>query len=285
MGDAMKFGIHAGLWMARWTDDIAPILRTVADLGFDGVEISLLGMTDEKASALAGLIRDHGLEVTCSDGLSKAADITSADPAVRAAGQEHLQWAIRTVAMLGGRGLAGVIYAPWGVFDPDNKAVRSQRSAEMLGRLHDDLVRHDVTLGIEAINRFETDLVNSAAEASALARGTGSDRIGVLLDTFHLNIEEKDVRSAIAASADSLVHFHVSDNDRGVPGSGHVPWAEVAAGLKDVAYDRWIVAEMFVKTGTPAGNDLNIWRDIEPEATNAAAQALSFMRKTFEAAR
>jgi D-psicose/D-tagatose/L-ribulose 3-epimerase len=277
----MKFGVHAGLWMARWTDDIVPILRVVADLGFDGIEISLLGMTDEKAAALAGLIRDHKLEVTCSDGLSKAADITSADPEIQAAGLAHLQWAIRTVAMLGGHGLAGVIYAPWGVFDPDNKAVRSQRSAEMLGRLHDDLVRHDLILGIEAINRFETDLVNSAAEACALARGTGSDRIGVLLDTFHLNVEEKDVRGAIAASANHLVHFHVSDNDRGVPGSGHVPWAEVTAGLQDAAYDRWVVTEMFVKTGTPAGNDLNIWRDIEPDTTKAAAQALEFMRKTF----
>jgi D-psicose/D-tagatose/L-ribulose 3-epimerase len=279
----MKFGIHAGLWMARWTDDIAPILRTVADLGFDGVEISLLGMSDEKAVGLASLIRDHGLEVTCSDGLSKAADITSADPDIRAAGLAHLQWAIRTVAKLGGQGLAGVIYSPWGVFDPDHKAARTQRSAETLGRLHDDLVRYDVTLGIEAINRFETDLVNTAAEACALARATGSDRIGVLLDTFHLNIEEKDVGAAIAASADRLVHFHVSDNDRGVPGSGHVPWAEVAAGIKDAAYDGWIVAEMFVKTGTPAGNDLNIWRDIEPDTTKAAAQALSFMRQTFGA--
>lgn len=277
----MKFGIHAGLWMARWTDDIAPILRTVADLGFDGVEISLLGMSDEKAGALAGLIRDHGLDVTCSDGLSKAADITSADPDVRAAGAAHLQWAIRTVAKLGGRGLAGVIYAPWGVFDHDNKAARTQRSADMLGGLHADLVRHDVTLGIEAINRFETDLVNTAAEARALALATGSDRIGILLDTFHLNIEEKDVRGAITAAADRLVHFHVSDNDRGVPGSGHVPWAEVVAGLEAAAYDRWIVAEMFVKTGTPAGNDLNIWRDIETDTTTAAANALSFMRHTF----
>ena len=281
----MKFGIHTGLWMARWTDEIVPILRIVADQGFDGVEISLLGMTDEKAAALADLIRDHGLEVTCSDGLSKAADITSADPAVRAAGLAHLQWAIRTVAALGGHGLAGVVYAPWGVFDPDNKAARSRRSAETLGRLHDDLVRHDVILGIEAINRFETDLVNSAAEACALAQSTGSDRIGVLLDTFHLNIEEKDVGGAIAACANHLVHFHVSDNDRGVPGSGHVPWAEVVAGLQDAAYDRWVVAEMFVKTGTPAGNDLNIWRDIEPDTTKAAAQALEFMRRTFRGAR
>lgn len=277
----MKFGVHAGLWMARWTDDIAPILKTVADLGFDGVEISLLGMTSEKATALAGLIRDHGLEVTCSDGLSKEADITSADPEVRAAGVRYLRWAIETTAALGSSGLAGVVYAPWGVFDPANKPVRAERSAAAFSELDDDLNRHNVTLGIEAINRFETDLVNTAAEATAMAVASGSDRVGVLLDTFHLNIEEKDVGAAIVASADKLVHFHVSDNDRGVPGSGHVPWPEVQRSLKAINYDRWIVNEMFVMAGNPASADLNIWRPLEPDPTEAAAQSLAFMRSAF----
>ncbi len=277
----MKFGVHAGLWMARWTDDIAPILKTVADLGFDGVEISLLGMTSEKAAALAGLIRDHGLEVTCSDGLSKDADITSADPEVRAAGVRYLRWAIETTAALGSSGLAGVVYAPWGVFDPANKVVRAQRSAAAFNDLNDDLERHNVTLGIEAINRFETDLVNTAAEATAMAVASGSDRVGVLLDTFHLNIEEKDVGAAIIASADKLVHFHVSDNDRGVPGSGHVPWPQVQRSLKEIGYDRWIVNEMFVMAGNPASADLNIWRPLEPDPTAAAAQSLAFMQSAF----
>ena len=277
----MKFGIHSGLWMARWTDDIAPIFATVADLGFDGVEVSLLGMTDEKAAALAGLARDHGLEVTCSDGLSREADITSPDPEVRAAGLAYLRWAVRTTAAMGSRGLAGVVYAPWGVFDPANKAERKKRAADALGALDADLERHDVTLGIEAINRFETDMVNTAAQATALAADSGSARVGVLLDTFHMNMEEKDVAAAIVSARDHLVHFHVSDNDRGVPGSGHVPWTDVRRGLTDIGYDRWIVAEMFVVAGNPASADLNIWRDIEPDATRAAAQTLEFMQDTF----
>ena len=277
----MKFGIHSGLWMARWTDDIAPIFATVADLGFDGVEVSLLGMTDERAAALRGLADDHGLAVTCSDGLSREADISSPDPEVRAAGMDYLRWAIRTTAAMGARGLAGVVYAPWGVFDPANRADRAKRSAEAFANLDADLERHDVTLGIEAINRFETDLVNTAEDAVALAAASGSSRVGVLLDTFHMNIEEKDVAAAIVSARDHLVHFHVSDNDRGVPGSGHVPWAEVRRGLAGIAYDRWIVAEMFVVAGNPASADLNIWRDIEPDASRAAAQTLEFMRETF----
>lgn len=277
----MKFGIHAGLWMARWTDELRPILRIVTDLGYDGVEISMLGMTDERAEAISELIIEHGLEVTCSDGLAPDKDITSNDPDIRAAGIEYLKWSIASTAKIGSRGLAGVVYAPWGMFDVANKKIRAERSAEAFAALDPTLAEYDVTLGIEAINRFETDLVNTSAEAVSMAEASGSDRVGALLDTFHLNIEEKDITQAITNAADKLVHFHVSDNDRGVPGSGHVPWLEVRDALKSINYDKWIVAEMFVIAGNPASADLNIWRNIEPDATDAAKRALDFMKKTF----
>lgn len=277
----MKYGIHAGLWQARWTDEITPILKIVADLGFDGIEVSLLGMSDEKATALGSAVRDHGLQVTCSDGLAPDKDITSDDADVRAAGVAYLKWAIKTTARIGSRGLAGVVFAPWGQFDPLNKPARAARSAEALGSLHETLAAHDVTLGIEMLNRFETDLVNTADEAVSIAKASGSDRVGVLLDTFHLNIEEKDIRTAIASAKGKLAHFHVSDNDRGVPGSGHIPWDQVKAGLEDAGYDGWIVAEMFVIAGNPASADLNIWRHIESDATDAARRALAFMKSTF----
>jgi D-psicose/D-tagatose/L-ribulose 3-epimerase len=277
----MRYGVHAGLWMARWTDDLDPILETVASLGFDGVEVSLLGMTEARAEATGRRARGLGLAVTCSDGLPREADVTSDDAATRARGLDHLRRSVRLTAAMGSAGLAGVTYAPWGVMAPGQKAARLARSAETLGALHDTLADCGVTLGVEALNRFETDLLNTAAEATALARATGSDRIGVLLDTFHLNMEDKDIRRAIADTGDRLVHFHVSDNDRGLPGSGHVPWDQVRAGLTEAGYDGWIVAEMFVRSGTPAGNDLNIWRDIEPDATTAARAALAFMRGTW----
>ncbi len=277
----MKYSVHAGLWMAQWTDDITPILKTVADLGYDGIEVSLLGMSDEKAAALGKSVREFGLEVTCSDGLSIEKDITSPDASVREAGIEYLKWAIRTTSLIGSRGLAGVLYAPWGVYDPANKAIRAERSAAAFAAVESELESHDVTLGLEAINRFETDLVNTSAEAVAMARASGSKRVGVLLDTFHLNIEEKNIEQAITSAADKLVHFHVSDNDRGVPGSGHVPWDKVRLALNKIHYDAWIVAEMFVIAGNPASKDLNIWRNIEPEPTVAAEQALAFMRGHF----
>ena len=277
----MKFGVHAGLWMAKWTDEIKPILKIVSDIGFDGVEISLLGMDQYKARSLNKVIKDFKLEVTCSDGLSISADITSTDKDVVAKGEEHLRWGIETASLLGSHYLAGVIYSPWGVFDPKNKKNRFDRSALALSKLDKILIQNDVNLGIEAINRFETDLINTADEAISLAKASKSQNIGVLLDTFHLNIEEKDSKSAIIKAGNNLKHFHISENDRGVPGSGHIPWNEVKAGLKSINYNNWIVAEMFVSSGNPASSDLNIWRDIEQNQTKAAEEALNFMRKSF----
>ncbi|MEQ8448661.1 MAG: sugar phosphate isomerase/epimerase family protein [Nitratireductor sp.] len=277
----MKFGIHAGLWMRSWSDDLAPILATAADIGFDGVELSLLGIGLDRAADLRRQAQALGLELTCSTGLGADADPTSDDPAMRARAETVLAEAIATTQALGAASLAGVVAAPWGVFEPARKADRAARAAETLGRLDGRLRDGGVRLGIEAVNRFETDLTNTAAEAVAIAEATGSAQIGVLLDTFHMNIEEKDPAAAIQATGDRLFHFHVSDNDRGVPGSGRYDFAASAAALRAIGYPGWVTAEMFVVPGHPTSADLNIWRAIEADPTEAAHAALSFIKRVF----
>jgi D-psicose/D-tagatose/L-ribulose 3-epimerase len=277
----MKYGVHAGLWMARWTDDLAPIVRVVAELGFDGIETSLLGMTVEKADALRRLAREHGLETTCTTGLSAATDISSPHDDVRDAGLAYLRWAFDASTALGSNTLTGVLYAPWGAFAPADKGRRTERSIESWRALVPALGAHDLRVGLEVINRFETDILNTAGEAIAMCDAVASPAVGVLLDTFHLNIEERDVHAAIRTVGSRLVHFHVSDNDRSVPGSGHFAWDEAADALRTIGYDGWVVAEMFVTAGHPTSSDLNIWRDLAPDPTAAASAALTFMRETF----
>ncbi len=277
----MKFGIHAGLWMKAWTDDPAPIFATVADIGYDGVELSLLGIGLDRADEIRRQAEGHGLALTCSTGLGPDADPTSDDAAVRDNAVSVLSEAIRITARLGSGGLAGVVAAPWGVFDPANKAARAGRSAETLAKLDGVLGDEGVTLGIEALNRFESDLTSTAAETCAIARACGSDHIGVLLDAFHMNIEEKDPPAAIRAAGDTLVHYHVSDNDRGRPGSGRYDFPADAKALAEIGYDKWVVAEMFVMSGHSSSRDLNIWRDIEPDPTEAAIKTLAYLKETF----
>lgn len=278
----MKFGIHAGLWMKNWTDDPAPIFKTASEIGFDGVELSLLGIDLSRANDIRRQSEDHGLALTCSTGLGRDADPASDDAAVRDRAIAVLTDAVRVTARLGSAGLAGVVAAPWGVFDPANKVARAGRSAETLGRLDSILSEEGVTLGIEALNRFESDLTSTAAEACEIARATGSEHIGVLLDSFHMNIEEKDPPAALRAAGETLVHYHVSDNDRGRPGSGRYDFPADAAALSDIGYRGWIVAEMFVMAGHPTSGDLNIWRDIEPDPTEAAVKTLAYLKEVFD---
>jgi len=277
----MKFGIHSGLWMRRWTDDLAPIFETVAEIGFDGIEVSLLGIEPDRVVEIRSMAANNGLEVTCSTGLGPEADPTSLDPAVRGNALGLLRRSIEITAALGSRSLAGVVAAPWGVFDPGSKAGRAERSAQTLARLDHDLSDRGVTLGIESVNRFEGDLTSTAAETCDIARATRSEHIGVLLDSFHMNIEEKDPPAALRATGDMLVHYHVSDNDRGVPGSGRYDFPADAAALADIGYDGWVTAEMFVMAGNQTSADLNIWRDIEPDPTRAAIDTLAYLRKVF----
>jgi len=277
----MHFGIHAGLWMKAWTDDPAPIFETAAQIGYDGVELSLLGIGLDRAAVIRGQADSCGLQLTCSTGLGPEADPTSEDPAVRAHAVATLTEAIKVTSALGSKGLAGVVAAPWGVFDPARKAERAARSAETLAQLDSVLDGEGVTLGIEALNRFESDLTSTAAEACAIARAAGSAHIGVLLDSFHMNIEEKDPPAALRAAGGTLVHYHVSDNDRGVPGSGRYDFPADAAALAEIGYDGWVVAEMFVMAGHASSRDLNIWRNIEPDPTQAARQTLSYLKQVF----
>ncbi|MEX0276732.1 MAG: sugar phosphate isomerase/epimerase family protein [Ruegeria sp.] len=277
----MKFGIHSGLWMKAWTDDPGPIFETVAQIGYEIVELSLLGVGLDRADTIRAKADDCGLTVTCSTGLGPDADPTSEDPDIRDNAVAVLTDAIRTTARLGSQSLAGVVAAPWGVFDPANKPARAARSAESLARVAPVLEAEGVFLGIEALNRFESDLTSTAEETCAIARATGSDHIGVLLDSFHMNIEEKDPPAAIRAAGDTLVHYHVSDNDRGQPGSGRYDFPADAKALKDIGYKGCIVAEMFVMAGHASSRDLNIWRDIEPDPTRAAVDTLAYLKKVF----
>lgn len=268
--------------MKTWADDPEPIFKTVADIGFDGVELSLLGIGLDRAETIAKQAADYGLEVTCSTGLGPEADPTSSDAKVREHALSVLREAIEVTQKLGAKGLAGVVAAPWGVFDPANKRERATRAAQTLSQLAQVLEDANVTLGIEALNRFESDLTSTAAETCAIARAAESRRIGVLLDSFHMNIEEKDPPAALRAAGSTLVHYHVSDNDRGVPGSGRYDFPADAAALRDIEYKGWVVAEMFVMAGNPASADLNIWRDIEPDPTQAARQTLEYLRRVFD---
>jgi len=248
----MKYGVHLALWMKSWQDDVLPYLEEAASLGFDGGELSLLGMDEGRVARLRRAADELGVELTCTTGLANESDVTSSDPAVRRAGIRYLEWAVRTTASLGSRLLSGVIYAPWGKRQQQERGVRWQRSVEALAAIAPLAADHGVTLGIEAINRYETDLITTAAQARRFVDQVDAPNVGVLLDSYHLNIEEKDIGAAVREVGDRLVHLHCVENDRGAPGSGHLPWDDLFIALRDIDYHRWATLELWSPRTCPS---------------------------------
>ncbi len=267
--------------MRDWAEDVAPHLEEAARLGFDGVELSLLGMDDATTSRLRAQAASLGIELTCTTGLAPHQDLTSDDADVRAAGVEALQHALRTADALGARQLSGVVYAPWGQRRMEGRDVRWRRAVSGITAAAALAAELGITIGIEAINRYETDLVTTAADATRMAADVDHPNVGVLLDTYHMNIEEKDVAAAMGAAGARLVHLHVVENDRGVPGSGHVPWDAVVEGVRATGYGGWATLEMFVQADRRVSPDLAIWRDIEADPSDAARRGLAFLRARF----
>ena len=277
----MKFGIHAGLWMDEWTDDPNFVFAKAAKIGFDGVELSLLDMDISRAESIGKQAQSHGISLTCSTGLGVGDDPSSSDASERNNAIQTLKKCIDITAALGAHSLAGVVASPWGAFDPQRLDERMQYAAETLGSLQDHLATNNVRLGVESINRFEGDLTVNAKQTVWIAEHSGADNVGVLLDAFHMNIEEKNPSAMLEMAGDKLFHYHISGHDRGVPKLGRYDFQSDAKTLHKMGYDNWVTAEMFVRAGIQTGRDLNIWYPIEPDADKAAQQALDFMKKVY----
>ena len=275
----LRVAIHTAAWVRRWGEDLAPHLEQAASLGFEGAEVSLLGLDLESASGLATVAGDLGLTLMCTTGLSVDTDVTSPDSVVRLRGVRYLREAADIVAACGADLLTGVIYAPWGVGRTEGLRERRERAVEAVAEIAPTFADRGIRLGVEALNRFETDLVTTAAEARQLVEEIGAPNVGVLLDTFHMNIEERSFADAVTTAGDHLLHMQLADNDRGAPGSGHIDWGDVFAALDLAGYAGWLSLEMFLQAGVAVSDDLRIWRDISADPVASAKDGLEFVRQ------
>jgi len=204
----------------------------------------------------------------------------SENKSVRAKGIEHLRRALDMCGILGCDVLAGPVYSPVGhiVGRPRNDdewkwAAGALRAAAE----HADTVGVDIA--VEALNRFETYFLNTIGDACALARDVGHPRLKVMMDTFHANIEEKNIPRAFESAGGLAGHVHISENDRGVPGTGHIPYPAVFGALKKIGYDRWLVIESFSSTVKEIASAASIWRAISPSKEAVAVEGLAFIKR------
>jgi D-psicose/D-tagatose/L-ribulose 3-epimerase len=281
----MKTGMNLLLWTGHVTQEHFPLLTTLKKTGFDGVEIPILEGDTDHFKMVRKELDNAGLACTTVALVTEEANPISPDAAVRQAAVERLKRNIEWTAVLGGQVMAGPFHSPLAVFTGTGPTEdEKKRAADVLRQAADEAQKAKVMLAIEYLNRFECYFLTTAADARALVKRVNHPHFRMMYDTFHANIEEKHVADVIAAVADSFVHVHISENDRGTPGTGHVHWDETFRALRKVGYDGWLTIESFGRFLPALAAATRVWRDLFPSAEEVYSQGLRFIREKWAAA-
>jgi D-psicose/D-tagatose/L-ribulose 3-epimerase len=275
-------GANTWIWVSPPTDErLAALAPRLRGWGFDLMEIPVEAPGDWDPVRTADLLGNLGLGASVCVAMSPDRDFVSADRAVVAATQAYVRYCIDAVAMLGGTVVAGPLYAPvgrTGLISEKERATQIERLVKNLSPVIEYAGEHGVSLGIEPLNRFETSLINTAEQVMDVVTRVDSPACGVLLDTFHMNIEEKQPADAIRAVGPRLIHFHACGIDRGTPGQDHTDWTAIAAALRDIAYEGAMVIESFTSENQTIATAASIWRPLAASQDDIAVQGLAFLR-------
>jgi len=287
----MKFGIYNSYWEKDWGGELTPYVEKVKRLGFDVLEVSFAnapGTPDEKILELGRAARGEGVYLTAGYGPPRKFSVTSDDPKEVEAGIQYLGEIFRKMDMADIRFIGGGLYSYWPVdySAPIDKPRDWERSVAQMRRAAKMARDYGITLGMEVLNRFEGYLINTAAECRQFVKDVGAENIGIMLDTFHMNIEEDSLVSAIHTAGDMLCHLHVGEANRRLPGPGGLPWNAIGDALRSVGFDGCVVMEPFVRMGGRIGADIKVWRDLSGGADDAqldrmAAESVKYLRGAF----
>lgn len=275
----MKFGVNTLIWSIAYEPALVPFAKLKRS-AVDGIEVPCFDPASFDAAAVRQSCADWGMAATmCSVCPADGSPISEcADDRSRA--RDHWSRVFDCAADVGAEILAGPSYSPVGYLPGRRRTAEEWRRAvefhTFLGELADAA---GIDLAIEPINRFETYFLNTAADAVRLCDEVGHPRMGILLDTFHSNIEDKNVAAAYRACGEHLKHVHTCENDRGTPGSGHVPWRETFTALREIGYDGWLTIESFNANSRELAAATAIWRDLAASTDDIATDGIPFLRK------
>ena len=276
----MKIGMNMLLWTTHVTEDDHPHLARIKEAGFDGVEIPLFEGDAKHFKKLRAVLDDLELAASTVTVSSEEANPISPDAGVRQAAIDDLERKIEFSAILGSSVLCGPFHQPLGVFSGSEPTEdEKSRAVEVHREAADAAQAAGIKLGIEYLNRFECYFLNTAADAAAHVRRVDHPAFGTMYDTFHANIEEKDPVAAFSDNAAHIIHFHVSENDRGTPGKGHVPWAEIFRAVKASGYDGWLTIEAFGRALPDLAAATRVWRDFFPSREEVYTEGIRFIKQ------
>jgi D-psicose/D-tagatose/L-ribulose 3-epimerase len=279
----MKTGMNLLLWTTHVTEEHFPLLAKLKQAGFDGVELPIFAGDLAHYQRIDRELKNLGLRCTAVTICTRDTNPISPDAKVRQAGLNHLKSIIESAAAMGVENLCGPYHSALGEFSghPPTEDEKG-RGADVMRQAAEYAQKHKVMLAVEYLNRFECYFLTTAADCAAFVKRVDHPHFRMMYDTFHANIEEKDLATAIRTAAPYMAHVHISENDRGTPGSGHVHWDESFKTIREVGYDGWLVIEAFGRALPDLAAATKVWRDLFPSAEEVYTKGLEFMKKKWQ---
>lgn len=285
-GRRMQVGINLLCIAGFITEVHLPQLRRLKELGYDGVEVPVLTGDPEHYAWLSGELDAIGLRRTSTSVIpSPDANPLSGDAEVRRRGVAHLDWIMECALALGSESIGGPFHAPIGWFTgagPSGDEIRY--GAEAHHRMAETAKANGIYLSLEHLNRFETHFLNTMEQAKAYVTAVDHDAFRIMYDTFHANIEEQKQPAAIATIAGHVGVLHISENDRGIPGRGHIEFPEIFRAIRRTGFDGWVTIEAFGAGLPELAAATRVWRPLFPDHETLFAESIDFVRSQWDAA-
>jgi D-psicose/D-tagatose/L-ribulose 3-epimerase len=282
-----KLGVHALVWVGGWSHaECERAIAQSAELGFDLIEIAALDPSSIDGAFTRKVLDRHKIGTTMSLGLDESTDISSGDTGKMARGEARLMQVLSVAREIGATHVCGILYSAFQKYSkpPTEKGIAG--SVEVLRRVGEQAARHGITLGLEVVNRYETNVLNTAAQAVEFARRVALPNVKVHLDTYHMNIEEADIEAAIIDCSDMLGYFHIGESGRGYLGAGNIDFDRVFRGLAKAKYKGPITFESFSSAvvNEQLSGILGIWRNLWEDGADLARHAKGFIESGMKAA-
>ena len=281
----MQFGVSTFLWVSPFDNQSFDLVYKIGEMGFDLIEIPVEKKDLIDRAKLRGTIQDAGLKVTISGAFGGDRDISSEDPAIRKQGLEYIKDCIEIASYMGSPLFGGPLYSAVGktrFVSEDQKKKERDWCLANLSEAAKFAQENGIILGLEPLNRFESDMINTADQALSLLKEVDHPNLKIQLDTFHCNIEEKNIPATIRKiGKDLLCHVQGNESDRGTPGTGNLDWQGIKSALQEIGYEGAIVIETFGAVSEEIAKATCIWRPLANSSDELAKEGLAFYRGLF----
>jgi D-psicose/D-tagatose/L-ribulose 3-epimerase len=278
----MKFGASTFIWVSPFSNENLHIIEKVKNFGFDVLEICIEDPNTIDTDQIKATLDTNGIKALVCGAFGPTRDISSDDKNIREQGVKYLKKCIDISDELGSPLVSGPMYSATGktrLLSQSEKKQQWDWAVENLQKVADYAGEKCVRLAVEPLNRFETDFLNTVDQGLEFIERVNKDNVGFLLDTFHMNLEEKGIGDAIRMAGKKIFNFHSCENDRGIPGSGHIPWQEVKSALKNVEYDGFVIIESFNSDIKEIARAVSQWRPLAPSQDSIASEGISFLKR------